>query len=151
VNITYRTAAADDYDFLYRLHRDTMRPYVEATWGDWIEDWQQENFRLHFNPALLRVIQLQGLDVGVMQAQDRTEELFLVRLEILPEYQKRGIGTRVIEDLVAEAARQGKPAALQVLKVNFPARSLYQRLGFGVTGENDTHYIMAYESRTKIG
>jgi len=47
--------------------------------------------------------------------------------------------------LLAEADQRGKPVALRVLKVNIRARDLYQRLGFGVTGETDTHYIMAYE------
>jgi ribosomal protein S18 acetylase RimI-like enzyme len=40
-----------------------------------------------------------------------------------------------------EARRSGKPVALQVLKVN-PARRLYERLGFSVTGENETLYFM---------
>ena len=33
------------------------------------------------------------------------------------------------------------PVELQVLKVN-PARRLYGRLGFQVTGETETHYLM---------
>jgi ribosomal protein S18 acetylase RimI-like enzyme len=33
------------------------------------------------------------------------------------------------------------PAALQVLKTN-PAKQLYERLGFQVTGETASHYLM---------
>jgi ribosomal protein S18 acetylase RimI-like enzyme len=33
---------------------------------------------------------------------------------------------------------------LQVLKVN-PARRLYERLGFRVTGETPTHFLMLHE------
>jgi ribosomal protein S18 acetylase RimI-like enzyme len=49
-----------------------------------------------------------------------------------------------MRELIARAGQEGRPLALRVLKGNLRARYLYQRLGFGVTGENDRHYIMAY-------
>jgi len=148
VNLSYRAARPEDFDFLFRLHERTMREYVEATFGPWDEEWQVAYFRRHFDPANLPVIQYSGMDVGVLNLQERAEELFVVLLEIQPEYQRRGIGTAVVRALTARAQRQSKPVALQVLKTNVAARSLYQRLGFGVTGENDTHYIMAWISKS---
>ncbi len=145
MNLSYRAAAPDDFPFLYNLHKQAMRDPVEETFGPWDEAWQAAYFQQHFNPAVLRIIQLDGKDVGVLYVQERAEELFLASLEIMPAYQRRGIGTVILRELIAEAKRQGKPVALQVLKANRAARSLYQRMGFGVTGENDTHYIMAYE------
>lgn len=145
--LTLRPAGPADFDFLFRLHREAMRAYVEDTFGSWDEAWQLDYFRQHFDPAQLQVIQWNGTDVGLLHLQERTEELFIAGIEILPEYQRQGIGSRVIRRLLAEANRQGKPVALQVLRVNIRARSLYQRLGFGVTGENDTHYIMAYHPK----
>ena len=147
MNLSYRAALPEDFDFLFRLHKMAMREYVEASFGPWDEDWQAAYYRKHFNPALLKIIQSGGIDVGVLYVQERAEELFVVNLEILPEYQRRGIGTAVIRQLTARAQSQSKQVALQVLKTNISARSLYQRLGFGVTGENDTHYIMAWMSK----
>ncbi len=144
MNLSYRAASQDDFAFLFNLHRAAMRDPVEETFGPWDDAWQVDYFQKHFDPAVLKIIQYRGDDVGVLYVQGRVEELFLASLEILPAYQRRGIGTAVIRELIAEAKRQGKPVALQVLKANRAARSLYQRLGFGVTGENDTHYIMAY-------
>jgi ribosomal protein S18 acetylase RimI-like enzyme len=126
-----------------------MQMYVEDTFGPWDEVWQENYFRDRFDPAVLQVIQLDEQDVGVLFIQERVEELFVVNLEILPEYQRKGIGTTVIRQLLAAAQRQSKPVALQVLKSNIPARNLYQRLGFGVTGENATHYIMAWDKLQK--
>lgn len=146
MNLTYRAALAQDFPFLLQLHTLAMRGYVEETFGPWDEAWQAAYFRKRFDPAVLQIIQLDGLDVGVLHAQERAEELFIASLEILPEYQRRGLGTAVLQDVFAAAKRQSKPVALQVLKANIRARSLYQRLGFGVTGENETHYIMARES-----
>jgi ribosomal protein S18 acetylase RimI-like enzyme len=146
LNITYRPAVPEDFDFLFRLHTAAMRGVVEAAFGAWDDAWQVAYARRHFDPAVLRIIQLAGQDVGVLHVQDRAEELFLVSLEILPEHQRKGIGTHVIIELIRAASAQDKPVALQVLKTNLSARALYQRLGFGITGENATHYIMAWEN-----
>jgi ribosomal protein S18 acetylase RimI-like enzyme len=43
---------------------------------------------------------------------------------------------------MAEAFDRGIPIALQVLRSNHPAKRLYERLGFEVTGETETHYLM---------
>ena len=43
--------------------------------------------------------------------------------------------------LLAEAKRIGAAVKLSVLKSN-PARSLYQRLGFVIVGENDQSLLM---------
>lgn len=143
--IAYRAATEADFEFLYRLHRETMRVYAEETYGPWDETWQRSYFQRHFNPDTLRLITVDGEVAGALQVQYRTEEIFLACLEIAPPYQGRGIGTAVMRQLMDEADRASKPVALRVLKSNRRARSLYQRLGFGVTGENETHYIMAYE------
>ena len=148
VKIGYRPAAPDDYDFLYQLHRAAMQRYVVETWGRWDEDWQELFFRENLHLDLQQVITTGGEDVGVLEVQERAEELFIVLIEILPEYQGRGIGSQVLNDVIARAGQDRKPVALRVLKVNIRARDLYQRLGFGVTGETETHYIMARGSRS---
>lgn len=47
----------------------------------------------------------------------------------------------MIQVLLQEAFDQYLPVRLRVLKVN-PARRLYERLGFKVVEEADTHYLM---------
>lgn len=141
--ITSRPAAPEDFDFLFALHEAAMRPAVEDAYGPWDAEWQRAYFRKYFYPERLRILEWEGQDVGMLQVEERAEELFIASIEILPAFQRRGIGSAVIRDLLAQARRQGKLVALQVLKRNVRARSLYQRLGFGVTGENATHYIMA--------
>lgn len=135
-----RTARAEDFDFLYRLHRAAMKGYVEQTWG-WDEAWQREHFRRHFNPSANQIIASRGRDVGVVSVSESNSEVSLNSIEVLPEFQRRGIGTGVIQAVLEDARRKGKPVVLQVLKVN-PARGLYERLGFSVAGETSTHYLM---------
>ena len=69
------------------------------------------------------------------------DEVRLDRVFLLPECQNRGIGTRLVRDVLAEARAAGLPVRLRVFRVN-PARRLYERLGFVATGETDTHALM---------
>ncbi len=136
-----RPATADDYDFLRWLHRATLREYVDQTWG-WDEDCQATLFRERFDPSRDQIVLLDGQDAGVLRVERREGELFLASLLIAPAYQGHGVGTAILEDLKAEAARAGVPLGLQVLKVN-PARRLYERHGLRVTAETATHYLMS--------
>ncbi len=69
---------------------------------------------------------------------DTDKDVFLSSILLVPAFQNRGIGTRLITELVATSQ---KPVRLQVLQVN-PARRLYEKLGFVVYGRTDTHIEM---------
>ena len=142
-HLKLRNATAQDREFLYRLKRATLKAYVEQTWG-WDEGWQRAHFERTFDPARLQIILLEGEEIGVMLVEQRDEEICLGVIEILPAYQGRGMGTELIRGVLTEALDNGKPVTLQVLKVN-PARRLYERLGFAVVGETETHYLMRAE------
>ena len=71
----------------------------------------------------------------------QSDEIRLFRVFLLPSVQNRGIGTRLVRDLLDEAAAAGLPLRLRVLRVN-PARRLYERLGFVLSGETETHFTM---------
>jgi len=135
-----RPATKADYDFLYRLHVTTMKDYVTALWG-WDEAFQQRIFRGRFDPARRQIIVVNGEDAGDLQVELAESELFISNIHILPEYQGRGIGTAVLRDILHEASRAGLPVGLRVLKGN-PARCLYERIGFTLVDETDTHYYM---------
>jgi ribosomal protein S18 acetylase RimI-like enzyme len=64
----------------------------------------------------------------------------------LPEFQGRGLGTTILGDVIEHARMGRRPVSLQVLKVN-PARRLYERLGFVISGESETHFQMRLQKR----
>jgi len=80
--------------------------------------------------------------IGWLAIAEHGDHLELVDLHLLPEYQRQGIGSYVIKQLIARAQQQQIAVRLEVLKVN-PARTLYERLGFTVIGETATHYVMS--------
>jgi len=141
-----RPVTEDDYAWLWELKQRTMRAYVEQTWGTWDDGVQDIFFRQGFFPEKLRIIVVGGRDAGLLEVDRPGHEIFLLRIEIAPEFQNRGLGSAVLGDLAAEARAARLPLRLQVLKVN-PARRLYSRLGLRAVGETATHVQMQLDGR----
>jgi ribosomal protein S18 acetylase RimI-like enzyme len=138
--IELRPTTIEDMDFLFDLHKAAMGDYVDQTWG-WDDDWQREHFLNKFKPGMEQVILLEGETIGVISVERRQDEVFLGKISIHPRYQKSGIGTQLIQAVLDDAQDEGLPVGLRVLKVN-PARGLYERLGFEIVGESETHFMM---------
>ncbi|KAA0086849.1 GNAT family N-acetyltransferase [Mycolicibacterium sp. P9-64] len=81
-----------------------------------------------FDLDRVRVIVVDGVDVGRLDVEERDDEVFLGLIELAPEYQGSGIGSRLIRELIDGA--DGKRVTLSVLGVNDRAYALYRRLGF---------------------
>jgi ribosomal protein S18 acetylase RimI-like enzyme len=146
---SYRRATNDDYDFLYALHVAAMREYVELLWG-WEEKWQQEYFARKFDPQIYQIIQIEGRDAGVVVVERRENTFYIALLEIMPEFQGRGTGTAVINELCDQARAGNLPMMLHVLKSNDLARRLYERLGFVVVSEEEHRFKMIKETTSAV-
>jgi len=142
MTVLLRLATQEDYDFLWWLHCATMKPYVEQTWG-WEETWQAQYFQEHFDPTKLDIVESDGVPIGYLSVERREDLIFLRQVEIAPDHQSRGIGTKLLQPLLEEAKSRQVPVELYVLKVN-PARRLYERLGFTISRETATHHIMRW-------
>ena len=138
-----RPATTADYDFLYRLNKTAMRPVVEKTWG-WDEAYQQTHFKQHFTLIDAFVITVAEADIGKLQVEKNRDTIFLASIQILPEYQRNGIGTAIIQTLMDAAKTYRLEITLQVLKANSAARRLYEKLGFITYGETVMHYLMRF-------
>ena len=133
-----RPATDEDFEFLYVLKRNAYRDHVVATYGKWDEPWQRDRFTASFDPGLIEVLIAGGERVGAVSVNEAQDPVFLAAIELTPAWRGRGIGTAVIQDLLA----RGRPVRLQVFTVNEAARRLYERLGFTVTGATETHTLM---------
>jgi GNAT superfamily N-acetyltransferase len=139
--ISLRPAADSDAEFAFSALRASMRSYVEATWGAWDDPGQRQRFLESFVPATHRIIEESGRPIGCLAVDEYPDHVFLARIFLLPEAQGHGIGTRLVRTVRDSAHRRSLPVALTILKVN-PARRLYERLGFTVVGETETHFRM---------
>ena len=90
-----------------------------------------------------RIILLNGQPIGRMLV-DRGEAAILLRdIAVLTDYRNAGVGSRLIKDLMKEAASAGKPLKLHVLGLS-PAVRLYERLGFSRTGGDGAYLEMKW-------
>jgi ribosomal-protein-alanine N-acetyltransferase len=68
-------------------------------------------------------------------------ECHLLNVCVHPDYQRRGLGTRLVEHLLDEARRRGvRMALLEVRVSNRGAYRIYQRLGFDEIGLRKGYY-----------
>ena len=140
MEVHFRAVKEADFEFLWRLHNAALKEYVRETWC-WDEDWQRKNFLENFNTAYGEIIVFEGQDIGFCWVIEKEDEALLASIRLLPEFQNKGIGTVIIRNLLDKT---NKPVRLQVLKVN-PARNLYERLGFKIVSETETHFWMRKE------
>jgi len=131
-----RRASESDEGFLYSLHCVTMRDAIEKTWG-WDEAWQRSDFEKRLRKQLVSIIEVDGRDAGGLWLESSPDVIYVADLQVVPELQGRGIGTSVLQGLIAEGSTRGIPVELAVLQVNPRARRLYERLGFKVTDEGN--------------
>lgn len=138
-----RTAGTADEAFLVELHRATMREYVDAIWG-WDDEAQARRHRTRLAttaPGESRwVIEAAGTPIGLLEVQTRESGLYISAIEIAPEWQGRGTGAGVVGWVKAEAARRGGSVSLRVLRSNPRACRFYDREGFALVAEAETHY-----------
>lgn len=100
---------------------------------------QQRCYLAQFPAADFQVILWHGRPIGRLYLERRVDEIRGVDIALLPAYRQAGIGTALLQVLLAEAAGAGKPFRLHVAKFN-RARRLYERLGF-ITLEDDGVYL----------
>ncbi|MBI1371345.1 MAG: GNAT family N-acetyltransferase [Phycisphaera sp.] len=143
---TLRPARDDDYAFVYELQERTMRAYVEAAFDAWDDDWQRAFFAQHWSPEHTRIVEVCGEPAGRLEVHERDDHVYLANINLLPAHQGRGIGAAMIRGLIDDAAP--RPVTLRVLKSNPDARRLYERLGFELTHEIDTHHYFRFNPAT---
>lgn len=141
--ISFRPARPDDYEFTAGLYLDSMRRLLTAL-GTWDEERVVARFRQEFAPERAQVICSDGVDIGWMQVSEAADGFRLDQIHLVDRFRGRGIGTRLIEGLLAGARGMGTAVALNVIRGN-PAISLYHRLGFRVVGEDKELLRMRWE------
>lgn len=158
MTISLRPYRADDQEFLFRLYAST-RIHEIAGFG-WPAAQQEMFLRMQFDAqrrsyesayegAEHQIIERAGQPIGriivfrvfrekVLREKD---SMLLVDIALLTEHRGLGIGGQLIRELIQQAARDGSPLRLQVLKTN-PALRLYERMGFTRTGEDQMYVQM---------
>ncbi len=138
---TLRQASVDDAPLFYDVIDRTMREFIVATWGAWSESRVQEESREDSSSPNAQVILVGNVAVGVLLVERHSTHIQLEQIYLLPEYQRLGIGTALINSLIAEAEQHKIPIRLRVMAVN-PAKRFYEQFGFVVTEVTPEFFFM---------
>lgn len=139
---SFRNCTLEDYDLLFRLKEENFKSYIEECWGWDTEDQHRrlkEDLELNINHK--KIIVVNDISVGVYSVGIIDGDFFIEEINILKEYQNNKIGSRILKEQLAENALNGIVTKLRVFKKN-PAKNLYERLGFRIFKEIETHYHM---------
>ncbi|MBA4160331.1 MAG: GNAT family N-acetyltransferase [Gemmatimonadetes bacterium] len=136
--ITFHPIVASDEEFLCRLYASTREEELaQVPWSHEEKDAflrmqftaQHAYYQEHYADADFRLILREGIPIGRLYLARWPEEIRIVDIALLPEHRGGGLGTALLQGILAEADMAGKPVRIHVEIFN-PAHRLYQRLGF---------------------
>lgn len=138
MDIDLKKATADDFELLYQIKNDSIRPYVEQIWG-WNEQVQKDFLQRETPIDQVKLILVDGYKTaGFVQLTENEQEIFIGSLFLTSRFQSHGIGRAILEN----AFHSGKTVRLEVLKINPRAIQFYQNAGMYIEGEDELKYKM---------
>ncbi len=102
---------------------------------------QRRHYHENYTDTTYELILADGEPVGRLYLARWVDEHRIVDIAIVPEHRGRGIGSRLLADILAEADAAGKPVSIHVELQN-PARRLYDHLGFVPVEERGVYVLM---------
>lgn len=97
-----------------------------------------------FPDARYYLIMIDGAPAGRIWIGEDNEQIRLLDIALLPEFQNRGAGTLLLKSLMDEAKRAGKLLRHMVFVLNNDAHRFYERLGFVVIEDLGAYKHMEY-------
>jgi ribosomal protein S18 acetylase RimI-like enzyme len=143
-----RPVCTDDFQFVWSLYRDLMKPLTVELLGRWNETGQKHAIELALTQRGTFIIAKDELNIGWVQVVELASTIYLGQLYVTPSSQNRGIGTAILRELTDKARREGKTLTLDVMKNN-RSRALYERLGFQVIGQSEHKLKMQWHDAAR--
>jgi len=103
-------------------------------------DAQHSHYREHYTDTAFDLILVDGEPAGRLYVGRWERELRIVDIALLPEHRGKGIGGRLLADLLAEADASRRVTSIHVEREN-RAMSLYRRLGFEPVEEVGPYFL----------
>jgi len=150
-SIALRPVCEEDTELLYAIYAGTRSE--EVAQSGWTPEQQAEflrmqfqaqdaHYRKHYPGAAFQVVLQSGVPAGRLYVARWAQEIRIMDIALLPEYRGRGIGTKLLGDLIEEAAAAGKSLTIHVERFN-RALSLYERLGFRPVEDKGVYYLLS--------
>lgn len=127
-----------DMPFLLQLYASTRATELAAT--GWSSEQkllflnsqfqlQHTYYQQQFSTGKFQIIEINKVAIGRLYYGWEANDLRLVDIALLPEYQGKGVGRQLMQKLIAQVKERNGTLSLHV-DINNPARNWYLRLGF---------------------
>jgi len=145
-----KPAGHGDTELLYRIYASTREEELAAV--PWDRAAKEAFLRMQFNAqdsyyhaqwpdASYDLIVGDDEPLGRLYVERGEDVWQVLDIALLPEHRGKGIGTRLLSDILSEADAAAKPVQIYVERFN-PARHLYDRLGFEPVEEQEVYILM---------
>jgi GNAT superfamily N-acetyltransferase len=150
-----RSVAAHDQEFLLAVYASTRaEELAQVQWEagqqeafvKWQFEMQRREYDARFPDAQYDVILIDDLPAGRIWIGRDSEQIRLMDIALLPQFQNRGAGTLLIRDLIEEARITNKHLRHMVFVLNNNADRFYERLGFVVIEDLGGYKHMEWKS-----
>ncbi|WP_442506559.1 GNAT family N-acetyltransferase [Novipirellula sp. SH528] len=156
--IALRPITDDDQEFLYLLYASTREEELSiAPWDDAQKEEflrmqfkaQHLHYQKHYSDAKFDVIEVNGEPGGRLYLHRRDDEHRIVDIALLPPFRGKGIGRRIMRQILGEADKLHLPVRIHV-EHNNPAKHLYDRLGFKKIDDTGVYFLMEHLPSAKV-
>lgn len=145
--IELRPIAPEDDGFLLELYASTREqelaqvPFTPEQKAAFLAQQfaAQSRHYAQYPQTSFDLVLVDGERAGRLLVGRWERELRIVDVALAPRFRGRGIGTRLLAPLLAEADGRGVPVTIHVERDN-PAQRLYRRLGFAPVEEVGVHH-----------
>lgn len=148
--IKYRKANTQDISQIMDI-KFRSTPHLSASGWGWDPVVEVAYYQKHFRPETYTIIISQDQIVGYFSIyQIGSGLLCLEALVIDATCQRKGMGKKVLTDLIEMANLESNQMELTVQKNNPGAKIFYEKYGFEIFSDSLTHYKMRYDPCKKL-
>ena len=153
--VQLRPVLESDNEFLLSVYGSTREEELnQVEWAEgqkemflrWQLDLQRREYEVRFPDAAYDIILVDEQAAGRIWVGADDEQIRLLDIALLPQFQNRGVGTELVRRLIKESAKQGKVLRHMVFVLNNNADRFYVRLGFKQIEEFGAYKHMEWSS-----
>lgn len=148
--IGFEAVKEEHRSFLFEVYAGTREEELRQTGWDETQqhaflsmqfELQHRQYQQSYPNKDFRIILIDGQRAGRLYLDRSAKEIRIVDIALLPAFRGRGVGTRLLNELLAEGDATGRVVSIHVEKLN-PALNLYRRLGFEAVADREVYWFM---------